>query len=160
MEAIHFNKIEPTWFKIEENTKKECLKNNIRFYDYLGSFVRYKLFNYIKNKALINTIKNIDFSDKIGTRAILNKRHVSSKEEELNLARSSFNKSKKEVFDWLDKTNNPYFFILNPVYEYGAGCEYKSWVHDMYGYVKLNYTGISNLNIAFDYAEYKSNYRD
>ncbi|MFV9552060.1 hypothetical protein [Algibacter sp. PT7-4] len=156
MKAIEFNKIEPTWFDIEENTKKECLKNNVELYDYLGSFVRFKLFNYIKNKALIETIKNLDFSDKIGTRAILNKKHFSSKERELEIAVSSFNKNKKEVFEWLDETNNPYFFILNPVFEYGAGIDYESWVNKRYGYVKVSHTGIQNLDIAIDYFKYKS----
>ncbi|WP_336065534.1 hypothetical protein [Mesoflavibacter sp. CH_XMU1404-2] len=156
MKTIEFDKIEPTWFNIEENTKKECLKNNIEFYDYLGNFVKFKLFNYIKTKALIETIKTLDFNDEIGTRAILNKRHFSNKNRELELAISDFNKKKIEVFEWLDKTKNPYFFILNPVYQYGAGIDYKSWINERYGYIKVAHTGIQNLDIAIDYLKYKS----
>ena len=115
MKAIEFNKIEPTWFKIEENTKKKCIENSVEYYNYLGCFIRYQLFNYIKKKALIETIKHLDFSDIIGIRAILNKRHFSSKERELELAKNDFYKNQKQVFDWLDtKTKDPYFFILNP----------------------------------------------
>jgi len=155
MKAIEFNKIEPTWFKIEENTKKKCVENDVEFYNYLGIFVRFQLFNYIKNKALIKTIKTLDFSDKIGTRAILNKRYFSSKQIELEKANTDFNKNKKQVFDWLDKTKDAYFFILNPVFEYGAGISYESWVDKRYGYIKVAHTGIQNLDIAMDYANYK-----
>lgn len=156
MKAIEFNKIEPTWFKIEENTKKECLKNDVEFYNYLGSFVRFKLFNYIKNKELIETIKTLNFNDRIGTRAILNKRYFSSKEIEIELATSDFNNNKIELFEWLNKTNNAYFFILNPVYEFGAGISYESWVDKRCGYIKVAHTGIQNLDIAIDYFKYKS----
>ena len=156
MKAIEFNKIEPTWFKIEENTKKKCIENSVEYYNYLGSFIRFQLFNYIKNKALIEIIKHLDFSDTIGTRAILNKRHFSSKERELELAKNDFYKNKKQVFDWLDKTKDPYFFILNPVFEYGAGISYESWVDKRFGYIKVAHTGIQNLDIAIDYFKYKS----
>ncbi len=155
MKSIEFNKIESTWFKIEENTKKMCLENDVEFYNYLGSFIRYQLFNYIKNKALIETIKTLDFSDKIGTRAILNKSHFSTKEIELELAKNNFYKNQKQLFDWLDKTQDAYFFILNPVFEYGAGISYESWVNKRYGYVKVAHTGTQNLDIAIDYAKYK-----
>lgn len=155
MKAIEFNKIEPTWFKIEENTKKMCLKNDVEFYNYLGSFIKFQLFNYIKNKALIKTIKTLDFTDTIGTRAILNKRHFSSKEREIELAENDFNKNKKQLFDWLDKTTDPYFFILNPVFEYGAGISYDSWVSKRCGYIKVAHTGIQNLDIAINYTKYK-----
>ena len=156
MKAIEFNKIEPTWFNIEENTKKMCLENDVEFYNYLGSFIRFKLFNYIKSKALIETIKHLDFSDTIGTRAILNKRHFSSKQRELELAKNDFYKNQKQVFDWLDETKDAYFFILNPVFEYGAGISYESWVDKRFGYVKVAHTGIQNLDIAIDYFKYKS----
>lgn len=156
MKATEFNKIEPTWFKVEENTKKKCIENDVEFYNYLGSFIRFQLFNYIKNKALIETIKSLDFSDTIGTRAILNKRHFSSKERELELAKKDFYKNQKILFDWLDKTKDPYFFILNPVFEYGAGISYESWVHKRYGYIKIAHTGTQNLDIAIDYFKYKS----
>ena len=156
MKAIEFNKKEPTWFNIEENTKKMCLKNDVEYYNYLGSFIKFQLFNYIKNKALIETIKSLDFSDTIGTRAILNKIHFSSKARELELAKKDFYKKQKQVFEWLDKTKDAYFFILNPVFEYGAGIGYASWVDKRHGYIKVAHTGIQNLDIAIDYQKYKS----
>ena len=156
MKAEEFNKIDPTWFKIEENTKKKCIENSVEYYNYLGSFIRFKLFNYIKSKALIETIKHIDFSDTIRTRAILNKRHFLSKERELELSKNDFYKNQKQLFDWLNKTKDPYFFILNPVFQYGSGISYESWVNKRFGYVKVDYTGINNLYIAIDYFKYKS----
>ena len=156
MKAEEFNKIDPTWFKIEENTKKKCIENSVEYYNYLGSFIRFKLFNYIKSKALIETIKHIDFSDTIRTRAILNKRHFLSKERELELSKNDFYKNQKQLFDWLNKTKDPYFFILNPVFQYGSGISYESWVNKRFGYVKVDYTGINNLDIAIDYFKYKS----
>ena len=156
MKAEEFNKIDPTWFKIEENTKKKCIENSVEYYNYLGSFIRFKLFNYIKSKALIETIKHIDFSDTIRTRAILNKRHFLSKERELELSKNDFYKNQKQLFDWLNKTKDPYFFILNPVFQYGSGISYESWVDKRFGYVKVDYTGINNLDIAIDYFKYKS----
>ena len=151
MKAIEFNKKEPTWFDIEENTKKMCLDNDIKFSNYRGIFVKNMLFNYRKTKTLIQTIINCDFNDRIGTRAILNKSNFSNKERELELAKDDFYKNQKALFDWLDKTKEPYFFILNPVFEYGAGNDYESWVHKRYGYIKIAHTGIQNLDIVIDY---------
>lgn len=156
MKAIEFNKIDSTWFNIEKNTKKKCIENNIEYYNYLGSFIRVKLFNYIKTKALIKTIKNLDFTDTIATKAILNKRNFSSKKRELELTKNDFYKNQKQVFDWLDKTKDPYFFILNPVFEYGAGISYGSWIDKRFGYIKVAHTGIQNLDIAIDYLKYKN----
>jgi hypothetical protein len=150
MKAIEFNKIESTYFNIEESTKNKCVQNDIEYWDYLGSFIRFKLFNYIKNKALIETIKSIDFNDEIGTRAILNKRYFSDKTKEIELAINNFNHSKTELFNWLDETKEPYFFILNPIYEYGAGISYNK-----FGYIKVAHTGLQNLDIAVDYLKYK-----
>jgi len=155
MKAIEFNTIDTTWFEIEENTKKVCIENNVGFYNYLGSFVRFKLFNYVKNKALINTVKTLDFTDHIGTRAILNKQVFSTKERELESATEAFEISQKELFAWLNKTKDPYFFILNPVYQYGAGISYESWIDKRNGYIKVDHTGMQNLDIAIDYSNYK-----
>ena len=156
MKAIEFNEIEPTWFDIEQSTKQKCIENDVEFCNYLGSFVRFQLFDYIRNKALIETVKSINFNDTIGTRAILNKRNFSTKEKELKLVRYDFNQSQKKLFDWLDKTKDPYFFILNPVFEYGAGIDYGGSISERHGYVKVNHTGVQNLNIAVDYFKYNN----
>jgi hypothetical protein len=156
MKYTEFNEIEATWFNIEENTKKKCIKNNIDYWDYTGSFIRFKLLNYIKNKAIIKNIKHLDFNDEIGTRAALNKRYFSDKNKELELAVNNFNESKIELFNWLDKTKDPYFFILNPVYEYGSGISYKNYVNKRFGYIKVAHTGLENLDIAIEYLKYKN----
>ena len=155
MKAKEFNKSEPTFFNIESTALKECENSNIDFYNYLGSFVRFKLFNYAKKKALIDTIKTIDFRDRIAVRAVLNKSNIFSKDSELKEAQKDFKKTQIDLFNWLDKTKKPYYFILNPVYEYGAGISYKSRLSNNHGYKKINHTGLDNLDIAIDYAKYK-----
>jgi hypothetical protein len=154
MKANKFNKIDNTFFLIEEKTKKVCMHNNIEFYNYLGVFVNL-LNNYVKKKHNIEVVKNCDFNDKISTRAILNKAYFSSKEVEINFAIENFELSKKNMFTWLDNTKTPYFFILNPVFNYGAGIEYNSYFVKTYGYLKEKLTGMQNLDIASDYADYK-----
>ena len=153
MTATEFNKIDNTYFLIEEKTKKVCQENNIDFYDYLGVF-KTLLINYIKNKNHIEVVKNCDFNDKISTRAILNKANFLSKEYEISLAIEIFEISKQKMFSWLDKTKNPYFFILNPIFKYGAGIDYNSYFSKRYDYKKEKLTGIQNLDIACDYAIY------
>jgi hypothetical protein len=153
MTATEFNKIDNTYFLIEQKTKKVCKENNIDFYDYLGVF-KTLLKNYIKNKTHIEVVKNCDFNDKISTRAILNKANFSSKENEINVAKEDFKRSRDKMFSWLDKTKTPYFFILNPIFNYGAGIDYNSWFSKKYGYKKDKSTGIQNLDIASDYAIY------
>ena len=153
MTAKEFNKTDNTYFLIEEKTKKVCEENNIDFYDYLGVF-KTLLINYIKNKTHIEVVKNCDFNDKISTRAILNKANFSSKENEISLAIKTFELSKQKMFSWLDKTKTPYFFILNPIFNYGAGIDYNSYFSKSFGYKKEKLTGIKNLDIASDYAIY------
>jgi hypothetical protein len=153
MTATEFNKKDNTYFLIEENTKKVCKENDIDFYNYLGVF-KTLLINYIKNKNYIEVVKNCDFNDKISTRAILNKAAFSSKENEISLAVKTFELSKRKMFSWLDKTKTPYFFILNPIFNYGAGIDYNSYFSKRYGYKKEKLTGIQNLDIACDYAIY------
>ena len=153
MTATEFNKIDNTYFLIEEKTKKVCEENNIDFYDYLGVF-KTLLINYIKNKNHIEVVKKCDFNDIISTRAILNKANFSSKDNEISLAIKKFELSKQKMFSWLDKTKTPYFFILNPIFNYGAGIDYNSYFSKRFGYKKEKSTGIQNVDIASDYAIY------
>lgn len=155
MKAIEYNKIDNTYFLIEEKTKKVCSENNTDFYNYLGVF-KTLLINYVKNKNHIEVVKNCDFNNAIQTRAILNKAFFLSKENEINLAIETFEKSKEQIFKWLDKTKEPYFFILNPIFNYGAGIDYNSYFSKSYGYIKEPLTGLQNLDIAYDYAIYKT----
>lgn len=156
MKASEYAIIENTYFLIEEKTKKKCLENGINFYNYLGEF-SILLKNYIKNKNIIQTIKDLDFSDYIKARAVLNKRNIANKGHEICLAIEKFNKSKEMLFYWLDKTKEPYFFILNPIYKYGAGIDYNSWFCKRYVYIKENHTGTQNIDVAEDYFRYKIN---
>ena len=106
MTATEFNKIDNTYFLIEQKTKKVCEENNVDFYDYLGVF-KTLLINYIKNKKHMEVVRNCDFNDKISTRAILNKANFSSKENEIILAVKNFELSKEKMFSWLYKTKTP-----------------------------------------------------
>ena len=48
MTAKEYNKIDNTYFLIQEKSKKICNENNIDFYEYLSVFKKL-LKNYIKN---------------------------------------------------------------------------------------------------------------
>lgn len=156
MTKKEYNKIDNTYFLIEEKTKEVLKQNNIDFYDYSSKFLNI-LNRFFINKHRIEVIKNLDFNNKILTRAVLNRAFFSSKEDELKNASLMFEKSKKELFEWLDKTENPYFFILNPVYKYGAGLGFKSYFSKNHGYKKIYFTGVINLELASQYALYKIN---
>jgi hypothetical protein len=149
MKASEYNEIDNTFFLIEEKTKVVCKENNVNYYNYIGTF-KILLNNYATDKKYVEIVKDLDFNDLIATRAILNKKHFSSKESEIILANKKLEISKKKLFDWLDKTKTPYFFILNPIFSYGAGIDYNG-----FGYKKERFTGIENTNIACDYAIYK-----
>lgn len=154
MTASEFNEIDNTFFLIEEKTKLVCERNNVYYYNYLGVF-KNLLINHISNKNNIYKVKSLDFNDKIKARAILNKSQFSSKESEIKLAINLFKQSRENLFNWLDKTKDPYFFILNPIYVYGSGIDYKSHLSNVHGYIKNPFTGIQNLDIACEYANYK-----
>lgn len=149
MTAKEFNKIDSTYFLIEEKSKQMCKENNVDYFDYIGSFKR-MLTQYVIKKKQIEIINKCDFNDFVSTRAILNKANFARKEQETNYAIQEFNRVKKELFSWLDKTKVPYFFILNPMYKYGAGIDYNN-----FGYKKETSTGLNNTDIAYDYAIYK-----
>ena len=147
MTANQYNKIDNTYFLIEEKTKAKCVDNNVDFYNYLGVFKRL-LINYIIAKENIQKIEKCDFEDKIATRAILNKASFASKTCEIQNAIRLFDICKSKLFEWLDKVNEPYFFILNPIYEYGAGID-----RNGYGYKKSILTGTQNMSILTEYYE-------
>ena len=155
MKAKEFDKIDYTFRRINNNTIDRCNENSVCFYNYVGDFVNYGLYNYRKLKTLINTINNLDFSDRVSVRATLNKRHFKSKDEELILAKKHFKDRQIKVFEWLDETNDPYFFILNPLYKYGAGIDYSNYISNRYGYTKIHDTGLNNIDIAIEYMNYK-----
>ena len=150
MNSNKFDEIDNTYFLIEEKTKKVCEENNN---DYLG-FFKTLLINYIKNKNHIEVVKKCGFNDIISTRAILNKANFSSKENEISLAIKAFELSKSKMFNWLDETKTPFFFILNPIFDYGAGIDYNSYFSKRFGYKKVKFTGTQNIDIATDYANY------
>ena len=150
MTASDFDKIDNTYYLIEENTKNMCKQNNIEFYHYLGYFTII-LKGYIESKKLINTIEKLDFSNPSLIKATLNKATYSTKINELKIAKEDFEKARLELFDWLDKTITPYFYILNPIYKFGSGIDYNSYFSKRDGYIKIPFTGVQNLDIAIDY---------
>lgn len=134
---------------MNEIAEKKCIENNIRYYEYIGE-IYYLNLNYQKSKSIIEVINKLDFDDYIKSRAILNKIDFSTKEVELQLALKIHNNYKFEYFKWLDKLKEPYFFILNPIYNFGYYNRILQWR-------KENFTGLCNLDIAVDYAKYKLN---
>ena len=149
MTSIDFDKTDNTWRLIDNKLIQVCNDNNVDYYDYVGVFLNLlNKFNSLLSKK--NTIEKLDFKNKLDVRAILNKRNISSKEIELLEAQKKVEKYEKKLFNWLDKTKTPYFFILNPYFLYG-------YFTDCYRYNKAFYTGIQNLETAEKYANYKIN---
>lgn len=150
MKASEYREINPFFYNLEQITKASCTVEGIGYHSYLGSFIDCLLYGYIKNKKHFELVKSLDFKDEISTRAILNKANFGSKREEIEDAFKDFNASQEKLFSWLDNCDNPYFFILNPVYYYG-------WMYkeQKYGYKKARDTGSVNIDIAVDYANYR-----
>jgi hypothetical protein len=134
---------------MNEIAERKCIENSIRYYRYIGE-IYYLNLNYQKSKSIIEVINKLDFDDYIKTRAILNKSDFSTKEIELDIAIEKYEKHRITYFKWLDELKDPYFFILNPIYNYGC---YKGDLQ----WRKENFTGLCNLDIAVDYAKYKLN---
>jgi len=128
--------------------EKECLKSGVSI-NFIYNSLMYKFQKYADEKNKIKLIERLDFSDKNRVKVLLNKASFSSKKEELELAIKNFALIKYDLFEWLDKTKNPYFFILHPFYKFGAGINYRP-IH----YKKDNMSGIQNTDIACDYANY------
>lgn len=154
MKAFDFNKIENTYFLIEEKTKERCIDNNIDYYEYISTF-KTLIKNYTKTKNHIKVVENLDFKDFIKARAVLNKIDIMPKPLEIISAKSRFNEAKIKLFNYLEKLKEPYFFILNPMYFYSAGIEHNYYFTKRYGYKKELGTGSENIDIAIDYANYK-----
>lgn len=157
MKSSEYDKLDPIFIKLETEFKYKCEDNGVEYYDYLGLFVRYLLPNYVKAKELITTVKGLDFNDIISTRAILNRRNFNGKKQEIDRANEEFRQTAVKLFNWLDKVDEPFYFIMNPLYKYGAGIDYESHISTRYGYLKDRFSGSHNLEIAVDYARYKLN---
>ena len=142
MTAHEYNKkIDNSYFLHEQEEKKICSKNNINYWDYRGTFL-ILLQNYLKASNLITTVHKLDFNGEnnlLKVRAILNKKNIANKEFELTIANEALEKVENKLFEWLDKTENPEFFITNTVYKYGAGIDYGG-----YGYIQIPFTGEQN----------------
>lgn len=131
--------------KHKETLKQMCIDNNIDYYAYLA-FVDFELFSYAKDKAKIKVVDNLSFNDLHEVKVALNSASITNKKDAMFIANKQFEESKKNLFNWLDKVNDPYKFILTPVYETNGFYNEKR---------KCFWTGISAIYIAFDYAEYK-----
>lgn len=66
-------------------------------------------------------------------------------------------KAKEEIFDFLDTVDDPYKYLLSPVYKYGAWHEDfgATTIEGRYGYLKDRHSGLVNLDLAFEYARRK-----
>ena len=72
MTSSEYDKIDNTYFLLEEKSKEFCNQNNIDFYEYL-SICKRLLKSYSLDKIKIKAIEGLNFNDYIKTRAILNK---------------------------------------------------------------------------------------
>jgi hypothetical protein len=136
--------------KAISNYEKKCNESGVSI-DFCYNSLMYKFQKYAHGKNKIKLIERLDFTDKNRVKVLLNKSLFSSKEEEIKEAIKNFNIIKSDLFDWLNKTKDPYFFILKPFYKFGVGIN-----HESIPYKKDNMSGIQNLEIAFDYANYKT----
>lgn len=150
MKAFEYDKTEHIFKYIMSNYEQKCNESGIRF-NYCYNTLMYNLQRYKHEKNKISLIERMDFSDKNSVKILLNKAYFSSKDEELRIAKENFLLLKTELFNFLDNTKDPYFFILHPFYKFGSGILYKD-----IPYQKDNMSGIQNIDIACDYAIYKT----
>jgi len=142
--------MEAEFFKSEiEKYNTKCIDSKISV-NFCYNELMYKFEKYLNQRNKIELIKRLNFKDLFKVKVILNKANVNSKQEELISAQSDFKKTQKDLFDFLDKTKDPYFFILQPFYKFGSGINYTPIT-----YKKDNCSGINNIDIACDYANYK-----
>jgi len=60
---------------------------------------------------------------------------------------------KSKIFKFLDSVENPYMYLLSPIYEYGSGYDYKNSIGGTSGYKKNRYSGLVNLDLSIEYAK-------
>ena len=131
--------------------ENKCNESNISIH-YCYNSLMYKFQQYKNYKNKINLITRLDFKDKNKIKVLLNKANLQSKDAELRYAKECFDEIKNDLFSFLDKTKDPYFFILYPFYKFGSGINYTP-----IPYLKDNMSGVQNTEIASDYAMYKIN---
>ena len=140
MKAREFNILNPFY---------KSVNNKITFGRYHYQLVRcdFPKYHFLKNKLAI--IKELDFSDYITCRAVLNARYFGTKSEVVKDNTYLFNEVRNRIFKYLDTVDNPYLYLLNPYYEFGGNESYNS-------YTLNEDSGLNNLDIAFDYCKYKA----
>lgn len=140
------------FFKIEiEKYNIKCIESNVSI-DFCYNSLMYLFEKYYNANATIKLLNKLDFKDAFKVKILLNKANFNSKEEEIRLANENLNKIRKELFDFLDTTKDPYFFILQPFYKFGSGINYNP-----IPYKKDVSSGLINLELATDYANYLIN---
>lgn len=147
MTAKEYDDINPFFNNLEQLTINKCNESGVNFWNYI-SFVDFDLKNYITCLNKIITVSKMDFDCPIKTRAILNKKHFGSKEEEIKNLVLILRIKRKKLYDWLDKTKDPYFFIMNNVYRFGCYGGVDQYKH-------IEYTGSKNYDIAIEYSKHK-----
>lgn len=153
MKASEFDSIVPFYRSILLNLEKQCLLDNIDILDYETVFLNF-IEKYHNSLEMIEKIKKLDFNNVSQLKAVLNKSAIHSKAGELRFQEHIYQDSKKEIFNWLDKVSNPYFYLFNPYYKYGANLYCDFYLYKIWGYQKSRYTGLKNVGIACEYANY------
>ncbi len=139
-------------------SKEKCLENNVGYYEYLGSFVYCMLFMYVRYKNNISSLKELkgktDYKSQYLFRNIAQNDYINGYDYCFEKQSMLFDKARNKIFNWLDKTKEPYFFILNPVYNYNT-----YMCSGGYGLYKENLTGFNKdtFDLLKDYSLYKIN---
>lgn len=133
----------------------KCANNNIDFFSYVGSFTSMYLRQYYETKKNIEYVKSLQVN-KLTYNETYNLKNILQNDYQFGISKAihaleiKFNNLQKNCFEWLDKVDEPYFFIYNPLYFYNT-------YNNKYGLYKEEATGITkgNHEIAKDYALYK-----
>lgn len=137
--------------------KIKCKNNNIHFFHYVGAFANMYLRQYYETKKNIEYVKSLELN-KLTYDETYKLKDIFQNDYKFGIPRAmlkldvKFNNLKKNCFEWLDKVDEPYFFIYNPLYFYNT-------YNNKYGLYQEEETGITkgNHEIAKDYALYKLN---
>lgn len=129
-----------------ESYEKKMYENGITS----NASLEWMMLDFNKSFSLIDTVKQLDFSDFHKCMVVLNRKLIASRDKEIEKATKDYLIKAEVLFNFLDKLKDPYYFILHPIYEYKV-------MHRKDGYIKTHNSGIDNLEIAIEYFKYKIN---
>ena len=139
-----------------ENTKNICNSLGIDYWNWLGVYRSVLANNYIISKKAFEILpflySKMDESSLYIIKNITQNNFALGKEHCLKKSEEEFIKYKTKLFNWLDNTDNPYFFIFQPVWHYNTFVSkngYDAYIEPLSGVCD------ETIEIAKDYAIYK-----